>query len=127
MNKSIRPLPVKWFHSKKAWMNDEIFASWLDSINIYFKSQNRKILLFIDNCSAQFKSEQKKLSNIKIIFYPANCTPVLQPLDQGIIRSFKVFYRRYLLQNIVDRIISSKNCQEFENSLNVLDACHWVK
>jgi hypothetical protein len=37
------------------------------------------------------------LSNVTLIFLPANTTTVVQPLDQGIIASMKAHYRRRLL------------------------------
>lgn len=60
------------------------------------RQQNRNILLFLDNCSAHgcYKVMQKSLKNIKLAFFPPNCTSHIQPLDQGIIQSLKV---RYLL------------------------------
>ena len=45
-------LPVHYHHNKKAWMTCSIFQSWLERLNTKMKADNRKILLFIDNCSA---------------------------------------------------------------------------
>ncbi len=41
----------------------------------------------IDNCSAHKPAE---MSNVMLIFLPPNMTSVIQPLDAGIIRAFKV-------------------------------------
>ena len=37
-------------------------------------------------------------SNINLVFLPSCQTSILQPMDQGIIRSFKAIYRSLLLQ-----------------------------
>ena len=37
------------------------------------------------------------LSNMTLVFLPPNVTTVVQPLDQGIITSFKIQYKKKLL------------------------------
>jgi hypothetical protein len=39
-----------------------------------------------------------KLSNMTLVFLPPNVTSVVQPLDQGIIPSFKIQYKKKLLR-----------------------------
>ena len=39
-----------------------------------------------------------KLSNMSLVFLPPNVTSVVQPLDQVIIASFEIQYKRKLLQ-----------------------------
>jgi len=68
-------------------MKSSIFEDWLTDLNKEFIQSNRKILFFVDNCSAHPEIE---LSNIKLQFLPENTTSLIQPLDQGIIKSFKV-------------------------------------
>jgi hypothetical protein len=38
-----------------------------------------------------------KLSNVIVIYLPPNTTALIQPLDQGVIRSWKCTYRQLLL------------------------------
>lgn len=85
-------LPVYHRHNRKAWMDSVIFNEWLTKWNNHLKTENRKILLFLDNFSGH-KIDETRYENIKIIFFPANCTSKLQPLDQEIIHAFKVKYR----------------------------------
>ena len=56
------------------------------------RAQNRKILLLLDNFSGHRISYSP--SNIDIEFLAPNMTSHIQPLDQGIIRTFKAIYRR---------------------------------
>jgi hypothetical protein len=44
-------LPVYYRNNTKAWMTDEIFREWLIKIDKQFKSENRKVILFLDNFS----------------------------------------------------------------------------
>ncbi|GBL94746.1 hypothetical protein AVEN_244732-1 [Araneus ventricosus] len=68
-----------------------------------------------------------KLKNINLVFLPPNTTSMLQPLDQGIIRSFKVGYRKLLLRQLLSQICSCKSSEEFAKSVSVLDAISWTK
>ena len=62
--------------------------------------QKRKIVLLVDNCTAHPNLEN--LKSIKLVFLPPNATSVLQPLDQGVIRSLKSHYRKQLLMRILE-------------------------
>lgn len=84
-------LPVYYRHNRKSWMDGSIFKEWLTKWNKQLKAENRNIILFLDNFSGHMT--EGLFENIKIVFFPANCTSVLQPLDQGIIQPFKVKYR----------------------------------
>lgn len=54
------------------------------------KWQNRTILLLADNAPTHLLDETIQLSNVNVHFLPPNTTAHLQPLDAGIINSFKV-------------------------------------
>jgi len=61
-------------------------------------SQNRKILLILDN------PPYHKISNcsaIEILFLPKNTTALLQPLDLGIIKAFKNNYCNILMESLI--------------------------
>ena len=47
--------------------------------------------MFIDNYRAH--PNNLSFSNVKIVFLPENTTSVLQPMDAGIIKCFKGYYR----------------------------------
>ena len=48
-----------------------------------------------------------KLSNTNVIFLPPKTTSWVQPLDQGIIRSFKAIYRKYHIRWIISMLDSA--------------------
>lgn len=58
---------------------------------IVYTKEKRHVVLFIDNCPAHPKIDN--LRSVKL-FFPPNATSVLQSMDQGIINSVKVHYRK---------------------------------
>ncbi|KAG8227227.1 hypothetical protein J437_LFUL008191 [Ladona fulva] len=88
-------------------------------------AQRWKILLFVDNCAAHPK-DNPYLKNVKVLFYPPNCTSVLQPLDMGIIWCFKQLYRKQLVQRVVSLMDSGTNIEPSTFKINVLQAMHFV-
>ncbi|UYV75131.1 hypothetical protein LAZ67_12002593, partial [Cordylochernes scorpioides] len=74
--------------NSKAWMTSSIFQEWLLQFNKQLVSEGRRILLLLDNATSHCVPNDG-LSNIKIHFLPPNMTANLQPLDSGIIKSFK--------------------------------------
>jgi len=120
-NINVKDLPVIWKANKKAWMVSSIFEEWLQKLNRKFKSEDRKILLFVDNCPSH---PTITLSNIKLQFLPPNTTSLIQPLDQGVIRAFKENYRKLILRRIINEFEKKKTFNL--KDINVLDAIYWV-
>lgn len=116
-------LPVKWKSNKTAWMTGTIMKQWLLELNSKMNKEKRQILLFMDNATSH---RQMELSNVKIIFLPPKTTSHLQPLDQGIIRSFKVLYRKRLLSQILSNMELYGTSNEIASSVNCLDAIYWI-
>ncbi|UYV62857.1 TIGD6 [Cordylochernes scorpioides] len=87
--------------NSKAWMTSSIFREWLLQFNKQLVSEGRRILLLLDNATSLCVPNDG-LSNIKIHFLPPNMTASLQPLDSGIIKSFKAQYRKLQLQKMVE-------------------------
>ena len=80
-------------------MTADLFAKWLLGFDRKMRSEKRKILLFIDNCTAH--NNLPHLENIRIEYLPPNTTSKLQPLDQGIIQNFKCLYRKEVIRKII--------------------------
>ena len=92
------------------------------------KAQSRNILLFLDGAGYHPSDllVPGRYSNIKIVFFPPNTTSVLQPLDLGIIKHFKVYYRQLLLRYVCAQIEECLTANEIINSVTVLHAKRWV-
>ncbi|GBO07406.1 hypothetical protein AVEN_163365-1 [Araneus ventricosus] len=78
--------------------------------------EKRKIVLFIDNCTTH--SLIPEMNAVKVVFLPPNTTSKLQPLDQGIIKSFKVFYRKEL----VKKVVNSNDKKQKMKPFNMVDS-----
>jgi len=87
-----KTLPVSYYWNASAWMQRSIFKNWITRLNQEMRRRKRHILLLVDNVSTHQLDDSEQLSNIKLHFLPPNTTAHLQPLDQGIIYSFKVFF-----------------------------------
>lgn len=103
----VKSKPIQYVSNSKAWMTSLIFEQWLLDLDRTFMKKNRTILLFIDNCSAHKKIPN--LRNIKVIFFPPNMTSVIQPMDQGIIKNLKHFYRKQIVMNLLASINRNTN------------------
>ena len=73
-------LPCQYLNQQKAWMTSDILHKLLSQLNSSFKAQNRSILLFIDSAGCHPYDLKGRYSNIKLVFFPVNCTSKLQPL-----------------------------------------------
>lgn len=89
--KNVKKLPVKYTANRKSWMVTEIFEKEVKSWDEELVKNGRKIVLLLDNCTAH--PHIQGLRSIRLVFLPANTTSVLQPMDQGVIRSLKCHYR----------------------------------
>ena len=123
--KGIEKLPVSYAANKNAWMMSTLFCEWLLAWEIELQRKNKKILLLIDNCSAHKHDVIKdKLQALKVVFLLPNTTSILQPLDQGVIRSFKAHYRRKMVEWILNAMESepSANARAISKKISLLDS-----
>ena len=104
--KNIKHLPCQYTSQKKSWMDSEIFENWVRKLDQKFRVDGRKIVLIIDNCPAH--PSISNLTNIHLVFLPPNTTSVLQPMDQGVIRSLKAHYRRRVVRLLCSALENNK-------------------
>ena len=96
-------------------------------------SSNHSIVLVTDNCPAHPPIVKPPkgytsfpppiLTNMRVVYLTKNTTPYLQPLDQGIIRSFKALYRRHYAEYLVS-YLNANNSGPPE--INILQAIHLI-
>jgi hypothetical protein len=92
--KNVKSTPVRYSKNKKSWIICDLFEAELRHWDWEMRLQKKNLLL-VDNCSAHPVLEN--LENIHFMYLPANTTSVLQPMDQGVIRSLKCHFRRLIL------------------------------
>ena len=121
-----RQLPVFYFDQRNAWMTADIMYQIVGSFNRKMIQQKRSVLLLMDNAGCHPEDLRDKFSNVKVVFFPPNTTSKLQPLDLGIIKNFKVHYRRYLLSYILASIETCISASEVAKTITILDAIRWI-
>lgn len=120
----VENLPVIYRYNKKAWMNGRIFEEWLKNVDKKMRRQKRKILLFLDNASSH---TELSLNNVKVVRLPANCTSVLQPMDQGIIQTLKLKFFKHQSTHILGQMEkTSVMGSDLLKNINVLDTIYWI-
>ena len=115
-------LPVMYRANKKAWMTFVLFREWCDRINSQMRLQRRKILMFVDNCSAH---PPIAISNVKLVFLPPNTTSKLQPCDAGIIAAVKAQYRKRLLRHLLANMDEATSATELSKRVTVKEMKLW--
>lgn len=141
VNKSLRPralkgkelnkLPVHWMANRKAWVTTAVFTDWFHKfftpeVEKYMKQKelNFKILLIIDNAPGHPHLDHP---NIKVVFLPPNTTNLIQPLDQGIIATFKKYYLKRTFAFIFDKIENEdKTITGVRKEFNMLDCLNHI-
>ena len=91
----------------------------LRTLNRKRAAEDCKILLFIDNAPSDPESFIDCFFHVKIVL-PKNTTSKLQPLDAEIIKNFKVFYRKQLLQHVLTRIKLGSKASDVISSVDLL-------
>ena len=61
------------------------------------------------------------------MFLPENTTSRLQSLDVGIIRAFKLKYRKLRIRYVISRVDDDKRASDIINEISILKVINWVK
>lgn len=119
---------VHYRQNKKSWMTAELFNEWLKHLNKKLRQCNRKILLFVTNTPCHKVLEL--FSNVDLRFLSASGTAAgmshFQPLDQDVIQTFKLSYRKRVLKHVVARLNDASSASELAKSITIGLAIEWI-
>nr|XP_015922193.1 tigger transposable element-derived protein 6-like [Parasteatoda tepidariorum] len=107
--------------NKTAWMTSNIFLDFLHKFDRKMEKEKRKVLLFMDQCPAH-PQDLPNFNNTKVVFFPANCTSKIQPLDLSITRCVKVHYRKTLTRRLLAAMETKLQAKDELKQITVLDA-----
>ena len=125
---NMKALPFIHANSKNAWMTSDIFEDWFHNsfvpeVRKHLRSLKlpEKAILLLDNCPAHPPADVLKTRDgrIKVAYLPKNTTSLIQPLDQGIIATFKKNYRRELVSKIISN--EQQSVIEFLKGMSIKD------
>ena len=118
-------------------MTAYLFTTWFTE---YFKplfrltTQKKKkfqILLITDNAPAYPQALTEMYNKINVVFLPANTTSILQPVDQGVIVTFKFYYLKNTFHKTIAAIDSDssdgsgrRKLKIFWKRFTILDVIH---
>ncbi|XP_066875983.1 tigger transposable element-derived protein 1-like isoform X3 [Kogia breviceps] len=101
-------LPVVWKSNPKAWVTQAIFQDWffhhfIPEVEKYCleKDVPFNILLLLDNAPGHPPFMDDFHPNVKVVHLPLNTTALIQPMDQGVIATFKKYYLRHTFRQAV--------------------------
>nr|CCA25275.1 PREDICTED: similar to Tigger transposable elementderived protein 6 putative [Albugo laibachii Nc14] len=101
-SKSVEDLDLEYGNSPNGWINTRLFQGWVSRLGARMRSENRKILLLLDNVSSHHAPET--LTHVEIRKLPPDTTAHLQPMDAGIIRNFKIMISKKKALYYADRL-----------------------
>ena len=129
---SKQSLPVIWMANQKSWMTAILFKKWYQehfcpAVKSYCERNvlEKKALLILDNAPGhpQNLSEFQTCLPVEIIFTPPNTTSILQPMDQGVIATFKAYYIRKTFKQLFQAVDSNQcSIKEFWKNFNIMNA-----
>ncbi|KAK4291049.1 hypothetical protein Pmani_036097 [Petrolisthes manimaculis] len=103
-------LPVYWMPNIKSCTTTSICMDWfhhhfLTEVQTYLqeKGLTNKILLLLDNIPGHPPSLKGMCDNVEVMFMSTNIAYLIQPLDKGVITTFKAHYTRRSMQRIIAR------------------------
>ncbi|KFD67448.1 hypothetical protein M514_20484 [Trichuris suis] len=133
--KSLHSLPIHYYANKKAWFTRDIFSQWFQK---HFVPAARahcrevglqngcKILLLLDNCPAHPPAEILSKNSVYAMCFPPNVTSLIQPCDQGILRSMKSKYKNTFLNCMLSAVDNGVNVERFRKQFSMKDAVYAV-
>ncbi|GBN10678.1 Tigger transposable element-derived protein 4 [Araneus ventricosus] len=107
--KDAKSLEVGYDFNKKSWMTSEIGEKWVQKLDKCMIAECRKIALVFDNCPTHPKEINPKLKNVTVLYLQPNTTSKLLSMDQGVIKNFKIHYRKRIVRKVITALESNQS------------------
>ena len=98
--KSGAKLGFLYWNNAKAWMTTSLYQEWIRAWERELDLSKRNYLLFQDNFSRHIVPND--LRRIEVVNFEPNLTVHVQPMDKGIIKSFKAQYRAQYIERAIN-------------------------
>ncbi|XP_029040190.1 jerky protein homolog-like isoform X1 [Osmia bicornis bicornis] len=122
-------LSVKYTNQKNSWMSAIIFERWfredfVPQVVAFLKSRGlpEKAILLLDNDKSHPSLNMLTVDGIRAIFFPSYVTPLIQPLDQGVINVIKRRYKAKFLKYLINAQADGMNYSRAISSFNIKNA-----
>ncbi|GBL84871.1 Tigger transposable element-derived protein 6 [Araneus ventricosus] len=99
--KGVKSLGVDYDFNKKSWMTSEICEKRVQKLDKLMIAECRKIAFVFDNCPAYPKEINQKLKNFTVFYLPPSTPSKLQPMDQRVIKNFKIHYCKGMVRKVI--------------------------
>ena len=83
--------------------------------------KKEKFFPFVNQCSLH-TSLKVKVNNVRLEFFPPNCTNLIQPLNLGVIQSFKFAFRTQFVPKALCMLKNDKLEDASKCKINVIEA-----
>lgn len=122
------PNNVTYRSSKNAWVTKDVFRAWLQDdfapcalSQVAAVSDNtlHKVVLLLDNFEGHKVEPKDVPEGVELVFFPPNCTSLIQPQDQGVCHAFKKIYTKRLLVKYSGREDNTENFQQWCKHLDM--------
>lgn len=126
-----RNLRVQYRHNKSKWMTGMICEEYLRWLDNKMRGEGRHVLLILDNFSGHelavtLVGGKQGLSNVRIEWLPPNTTSHWQPMDQGIIASFKTKYRKRWVEFMIREYEKGRDPNKTVTLLKAIQWSRWA-
>ncbi|KAE9042025.1 hypothetical protein PR003_g6223 [Phytophthora rubi] len=122
--KSAKSLGFNYKANTKAWMTRVIFQEWLRGVDLEMRAAGRHILLLLDNASSHDVGDLA-LTNVTVQHLPPNTTACIQPMDAGIIASFKAAYKKRQIRYVYNKLREPGSIKKDPYAIDQLQAMKW--
>nr|XP_031313327.1 tigger transposable element-derived protein 1-like [Camelus dromedarius] len=124
-------LPVVWRSNRNDWLTPSIFQEWFTgcfcpAVESYCASHSlpHRALLLLDSAPCHPAHLGGLSAHVRVEFLPKNTSALIQPMNQGVIATFKAHYLRRTLSQLVQETAGADrpSVREFWRSYTVMTA-----